>query len=228
MNIKTPVSGRQFAKMVGQAESAVRKAVSRQSIVAGRNAAGKFIPEIAAREWGKVLIMDCDGNPIASGPVKQVRQVVKPATVKPVVADKPVKRGPKPKEKPLPVTADEFLHEDDGDLPTDITKDEIEGDPMALTEKSTKVDADRVQAIYKAKMAELAYLERRGDMIPFAKVDKVLFLYGGEIRNIFEALPVQVIDEVRSKKERHEALRVLNEAVNNALEILTDVQNRKF
>lgn len=230
MDITTPVSGRQFAKMVGQAESAVRKAVSRQSIVAGRNAAGKFIPEIAAREWGKVLIMDCDGNPIASGPVKQVRQVVKPTTVKSARVSKPVpiKRGPKPKEKPLPVTADEFLHEDDGELPTDITDDEIHGDTMELSEKSSKVDADRVQAIYKAKMAELAYLERRGDMIPFAKVDKVLFLYGGEIRNIFEALPVQVIDEIRSKKERHEALRVLNEAVNNALEILTDVQNRKF
>lgn len=212
LDLKTPVSQRQFAKMVGQAESAVRKAVSRQSIVAGRNADGKIIPEIAAREWGKVILPEFSGKPA---------KAIKPkpaAVVKPALA----KRGPKPKEKPLPVTADEFLHEDDDDLPDDITEEEIHGDTMELSEKSSKADADRVQAIYKAKMAEIAYQKSRGDLIPREKL-KVLFEYGANIRSAVKNLRNTVLDDIiANANDRQVASIIFDEAIDKTLEELSD------
>lgn len=211
MDLKTPVSQRQFAKMVGQAESAVRKAIARQSIVKGRNADGKIIPEVAAAEWGKAILPEFGGQPAT-------------VRVRPVAVKKPLpaKRVYKLKEKPLPVTADEFLHEDDADLPDDITEEEIEGDPMELSEKSTKVDADRVQAIYKAKMAEIAYQKARGDLIPREKL-KVLFEYGSTIRSSFKNLRNLVLDDIiANANDRQVASIIFDEAIDKILEELSD------
>lgn len=220
MDLNKPVSQRQFAKMVGQAESAVRKAVSRQSIVEGRNSEGKIIPAIAAREWGKAILPEFGGG---LSRVTRVKNMGTKPPSKTKVSDyappKPVR--PK-KEKPLPVTAEEFLHEDDDALPDDITKEEIEGDTMELTERSTKVDADRVQAIYKAKMAELAYQERRGDMIPRAKM-KVLFEYGANIRSAIQGLKSRVLDDILANAhDRQLASMIFEEAIDKTLEELSD------
>lgn len=199
--------------MVGQAESAVRKAVARHSIVAGRTTDGKFIPEVAAREWGKVILPEFCGADVKSLPAKPAVSVVKST---------PAKRGPKPKDKPLPVTAEEFLNEDDGELPDDITEEEISGDPMVLGKKSTKIDADRVQAIYKAKMAELAYQERKGEMIPRAKM-KVLFEYGATVRSAIKNLRNIVLDDIiANAHDRQIASIIFDEAIDKVLEELSD------
>lgn len=220
-DLKTPVSGRQFAKMVGQAESAVRKAVARQSIVAGRTPEGKFIPEVAAREWGKAILHEYGGS--VSKPAPAVKQVVKSAKPKVVtLKPKPVKRGPKPKEKPLPITVEEFLAEDDTELPNDLTDEEIHSDPLELSERSTKVDADRVQAIYKAKMAEITYQKARGDLIPREKL-KVLFEYGANIRSAIKNIPKLVLDDILANShDRQVASIIFDEAIDKVLEELSD------
>jgi len=219
MNLNTPVSNRQFAKMVGQSEGAVRKAVARQSIVAGV-VNGKIIPAKASEEWGKPILPEFGGGPVQvkppiEKPPRKIPERRKPAREK-------IRR-----EKPLPVTAEDWLQDDDEPLPA-VTDEEIANEPTEFNENSSKIEADRRQSVYKAKMAELAYLEKKGDMIPFAKIDKLLFRYGSEIRTVLEALPAQIIDKIRSCDDRHAALRVLTDSMHDSLNILSDIQGREI
>ena len=64
VDLLKPVSGRQFAKMVGvSSDNAVRKAVVRGSILRGYIKSEKmFIPKIAADEWGKDILPEYGGQ----------------------------------------------------------------------------------------------------------------------------------------------------------------------
>lgn len=210
IDLNTPVSNRLFAKMVGAAESAVRKAVARKSIVAGKTTDGKIIPAIASVEWGKAILPEYAGKTTQAKPA-------------PIRAVRPPKEKPKRavKEKPLPVTADDWLHDDDGDLPS-VTAEEVAAEPEEFNLNSSKIEADRRQAVYKAKMAELAYLERKGDMIPRSKL-KVLFEYGANIRTSFEGLRQRLLDDILANAEdRQVAARLFDEEIHKTLTDLAD------
>lgn len=208
MNLKEPVSGRQFAKMVGQSEGAVRKAAKNHSILEGRTADGKFIPEVAAREWGKMILPEYSNGNVSAAPKK------KPAAVKKNAKPKPAK------EKPEPVTAEDFMDEimsEDVDL--EVSPDE---EPGELNDNSPKHEAERRTAIFKARMAELAYLEKKGDMIPRSKM-KVLFEYGANIRSAVKNLRNLVLDDIiANANDRQVASIILDEAIDKVLEELSD------
>lgn len=215
-DLKTPVSNRQFAKMVGRAESAVRKAKDRQSILEGVTSDGKLIPEIAAREWGVEILSEFGGTEKPS-----VKKIVKPPTVKLI------------KSKPGPVTADDFVKEMLNEPVPKVSREDIDNfDPDEeegeISEGITKVEAERRKAILQAKILEIAYQEKRGELLPREKLEKVLFGYGQEIRTMLTAVSTQVIDKVRACDERHEALKILDDAIHDALNILTDIEGRKL
>lgn len=221
MNLNEPVSGRQFAKMVGQAESAVRKAVQRGSIVEGYIAADKkIIPLVASNEWGKMILPEY----LDAENYEDTSKNVKPAPVKKTPAKK--KTTPAKKE---PQTAEEVVAEIMSDPVIELSDDEINEDVNGdLDDKILKPEAERITAILKAKILQLALKEKQGKLLPVDKVNSVLFGYGQEIRNTFEALPAQVIDRVRACDNRHEALRVLNDAIFDALNLLADISSREI
>lgn len=210
-NLKTPVSGRQFAKMVGKAESAVRKARDRQSIVEGVTPDGKFIPEIAAREWGISILPEFGGKEI-SAPV--VKKTTKPAKIK--------------IEKPDPVTADDFVNEMMHEMVPKVSKKEIEefdeDEEQEMSEGTTKVEAERRIAIYKAKMAELAYKEKKGILVSIEKL-KSVYEYGVQMRTDLEGIPDRIIDEVLANAEdRKAAKRILTEEIYTTLNRLSELK----
>lgn len=208
MNLKTPVSGRQFAKMVGQAEASVRKAKNRGSIIKGITSDGKFIPEIAANEWGKTILPEFGGL--------EVKKI--PAVKKPLPVRKPKKEAQ---------TAEEVIAELMDDPLPDLSDNEIDEDVDGdLDDKIQKPEAERVTAILKAKILQLALKEKQGKLVPIDKVNNVLFGYGQEIRNTLEALPAQVIDRVRACDNRYESLRVLTDSIFDALNIISDINSR--
>ena len=92
-DLYAPVSGRQFGKMVGQTEGAVRKAKGRFSIIEGITADGKFIPIIAANEWGKEILPEFLNGTVQNMPPKiekpKVVKVEKPKPEK-IIIEKPV------------------------------------------------------------------------------------------------------------------------------------------
>lgn len=208
VDLKKPVSGRQFAKMVGQGETAVRKAVARGSILKGKTEDGKYIPMIAAREWGKEILPEFAGGVGVTFP-PPAKSETKPAAAKP-------KRSPSAKD--MPTTPQELIDMEDD--PDDGDQDDIESGP--LTENSPKHEAERRTAIFKAMTAELIYQEKKGEMIPRSKM-RVLYEYGAQIRSVFEGLPSKVIDDMLAAAEdRPVALRILVEAIHDALNSLSD------
>lgn len=218
MDLKQPVSGRQFAKMVGVAEGAVRKAVSRSSIVEGKTKDGKFIPEIAAREWGKDILPEfTDG------------QVTNPAKK---VIPKPVEKKPPVRKRRLPelTTADEVVkaalneHSDNVD-DEDLDSEDVDGE---LDDKIGKPEAERITSILKAKILQIALREKQGELISRKKVNPILFAYGQEVRVALEGLSNRTIDKILACNTRNEAKRVLDEEIYNTLNTLADIPNRKM
>ena len=222
MDLNTPVSGRQFAKMVGQAESAVRKAKNRGSIIKGITSDGKFIPSIASNEWGKEILPEFGGSVKKSVPVK------KPTSVKLV----PEKKIPIPKkQKKDPETIEEFvaeiMHEK---LPT-AGADDLDDETVSeeLDDKIQKPEAERITSVLKAKILQITYAEKKGQLVPIDKVNTVLFGYGQEIRNAFESVPDRIIDRILAVADkRHEARRILADEIQDTLELLADINNREF
>lgn len=235
MDLSKPVSARLFAKMVGVgSDNAVRKAVARQSIIKGYDATTKkLIPEIAAREWGKEILPEFLApatkpvSAVSSLPAKKVKP--KPSTSKDIsdsVLDNAAAVLKEAMAEKLPHVNIEDVGNVEDDEPEDDTLNE--GADRELGGKVAKTEAERVSAIFKAKILQLAYKEKRGQMVPIAKVNTVLFSYGQEIRTAVEGIPNRVIDKIRATDTRHEALRILEEEVYNTLILLADIQDRKF
>lgn len=220
MDLKTPVSGRQFAKMVGQSEGAVRKAVDRGSIVNGLTADKKYIPIIASSEWGKAILPEFHDGKSAAVP----KAATSPPPPKP-------KRVAKP-ERATAQTADQVVQEVlDEKLPS-ISKDDLENiddeDPEETSDTVLKPEAERQAAILKVKILRLAYMEKRGQMVPITKVNAVNFAFGQEIRTAIEGLRYRCLDKIMGAKNRQEADRFFEKEINETLNLLADIQSRKI
>jgi hypothetical protein len=238
MNLSKPVSARQFAKMVGvSSDNSVRKAVERGSISKGYNEADKtFIPKIAAAEWGKEILpefLDLPKNTTSTGahqPNEVRTKEKKPRTTDPSLSS--IARR---------LDAGEILEEAMAENLPEVSEDEVgnvEDDDIDLSgldayikelgKKAAKAEAERYAAIYKAKILQLAYKEKRGQMVPMSKVNTVLFSYGQEIRVALEGISARVIDKIRATETRHEAIRVMDDEIFEMLTMLSDIMDRKF
>jgi hypothetical protein len=213
MDLKKPVSCRQFAKMVGQAESAVRKAVSRSSIIEGKTADGKFIPEIAAREWGKDILPEYGGKAAPATPAKNE-------------AAKPSRR----KNLPALTTAEEIVKAALNEPSPDASDYDFEDEDLdeELDGKIGKPEAERITAILKAEILQIALREKKGELVSAKKIGPILFAYGQEVRVALEGLSNRVIDKILAVDSRHEAKRILDEEIYNTLNMLADIPNRKL
>lgn len=219
MDLNKPVSGRELARLTGQSEGAVRKARDRGSILKGLTSDGKYIPAIACNEWGKPVLPEFL-NPVTK-------------TKKPVVKKtQPVKSVPVPKKikkeaETIEEVVDEIMHEK---LPT-ADADDLDDETVSeeLDDKIQKPEAERVTAVLKAKILQITYKEKQGQLVPIDKVNSVLFGYGQEIRNAFESIPDRVIDRILAVAEkRHEARKILVDEIHGTLELLADINSREL
>ena len=213
--------------MVGQSEGAVRKAISRCSIVEGLTADKKIIPITASNEWGKAILPE-----FLNAPVKKIIEKPKRAvTVVPVAKSvkKPTIKKPVKKEKPEPTNFEEVVKQAMSEKLPHVSDEEID----ALFEETdpddvTKPEAERQAAIVKVKILRLSYEEKRGQMVPITKVNTVLFGYGQEIRTAVEGMPNRVLDKIIGATNRHEAKKIFEREIYETLNLLADIQERKF
>lgn len=229
MDLNIPVSGRQFAKMVGQAESAVRKAKNRGSILKGLTADGKFIPAIASVEWGKAILQEFSGSVKNTVEVKPTEKpILKRTTTKKTSFEQGGYRIIK-KQKKDPETIEDFVNEIMHEkLPT-AEADDLDDETVSeeLDDRIQKPEAERVTAVLKAKILQITYKEKQGQLVPIDKVNSVLFGYGQEIRNAFESVPDRIIDRILAVAEkRHEAREILVDEIHSTLELLADINTR--
>jgi hypothetical protein len=222
MDLTKPVSGRELARLTGQSEGAVRKAKNRGSILNGLTSDGKFIPSIASNEWGKPILQEF------------LNQSEKPAEIrKPVIKEpqsaKPIPAPKKPKKESE--TIEEFVEEIMREKLPSAKADDLDDETVSeeLDDKIRKPEAERVTAVLKAKILQITYKEKQGQLVPIDKVNSVLFGYGQEIRNAFENVPDRIIDRILAVSEkRHEARKILVDEIHDTLELLADINSREL
>jgi len=87
----------------------------------------------------------------------------------------------------------------------------------------------KMTAVLKAKILQITYKEKQGQLVSIDKVNTVLFGYGQEIRNAFESIPDRIIDKILAVADkRHEARRILADEIQDTLELLADINTREF
>lgn len=216
-----PVSSRQFVKMVGvSSDNAARKAVERGSIVDGVTAEGKFIPLIAAQEWGKEILPEY--LPEGSMPKK--------ATPQNPVAEKAPRTK---KEKPATITAAAVVEEVMAEKLPPVTAEEVAeqklyGEAAQPIQVVKKPEAERRTAILKYQILEIALAEKLGQVVDRNKIAGVLFTYGQETRIMFEGISNRVIDRMRAADSREEAKRILDDEIHDTLTALADIPTREL
>jgi hypothetical protein len=118
--------------------------------------------------------------------------------------------APKPAPKPAPVR----------DIPADTSLA-----PTANGAPST-AKAQQVEAVFKAKLRELEFKKKSGSVVDKAQVYRALFAAGQEIRTAFQSIPDRTIDDILAAPSRNDAHTILARAIDEALNIVQDIQTR--
>ena len=92
----------------------------------------------------------------------------------------------------------------------------------------SRAAAQRYEAVFKAKLRELEYKERAGELVNKDEVYSQLYAVGQEIRSALQAVPDRVIDDVRAAGNRNEAHQILFDAISDALEHLSEINEREL
>jgi len=229
MDLNKPVSGRELARLTGQSEGAVRKAKNRGSILEGLTADGKFIPAIACNEWGKPILQEfLSPENIKEVFDKSMRVLKISAAIekKTPSAKTTVPKKQKKEAETIEEVVEEIMHEK---LPTaeadDLTDETVSADFDGYIDKP---EAERVTAVLKAKILQITYKEKQGQLIDKSKINPILFGFGQEIRMSLEGLSNRIVDDIRGAKTRPEAKRLIDEEVYRILNNISDVLSRKI
>jgi hypothetical protein len=204
------ISIREFARRLGVADTSVHKAIKAQKISKGIDYSNPKKPiinyKIAIREWknNRSTMKVRDTTPISSKP-----KVVK---VKPIIEAKPIiSVESEVVEYPIIETVE---IEDESE--TDSAK------PIKLRNSAEFNEAKRVEAIIKARTAQLEYEELKGSLVNSKDVYKELFAVGQTVRSAMQAIPDKYIDNILACDTRQEASDLLNKAISQALEELSN------
>lgn len=231
------ISIREYARRKGCSDPAVLKAIKTGKIINGciidEKGNKKIIPDIADVEWlyhsdpSRAKMGDRFTIPAASQePIKHEspapKQVVNQAP-NPSPAPAPV---PKPKTKPpkevrsskkqSPVPPAESVP---------VIPDRV---PLKPAQDETLAAARKAQEVFKAKIAEIDYKKKIGELVSKDDVYKSLFTFGQELRTQFQAIPDRVVDNMLAASSRNEAHIILYEAITKVLENLADIDSRKI
>jgi hypothetical protein len=187
------ISIREFARRLGVSDTSVLKAYKAGKIVKGIVYPGGkekpyVLPILACQEWGKNLSPDSGNNyHLIENIEKANKSDLKDSSKKVTV------------KKTVPITEEELASTPDIGLDGSL------------------LEAKRIEAIYKAKLLKLEYLEKERESISLREVNKQLAEMAIKIRETFEALPNKSIDNILAPTGRNEALIVLTKVIKDAL-----------
>lgn len=109
-----------------------------------------------------------------------------------------------------------------------ITKDEVDAPTKPIQDQVSLAEAKRQSAIYDAKLKGLELAERQKVLVPRTKVYDELFSFGQEIKTHIQSIPDKYIDLILASANRAEAHKILNGAINEALDTLSRTNELKF
>lgn len=198
------VSIRQFAKVVGVSESAVRKAIAAGKIVDSIDLTNPKRPLIhavsAAKEWGRNYDPSYERTEKVTENIKIEKDVV-PA----------VKKNPAPQKKKTQIEEEH---------------DEVPNLPHPAQGGRSLADIKRQTAEVKLRLAAVELKQKQGQLVDKDLVFRSLFAAGQEMRTAMQAIPDRVIDSILAAKDRNSAHVILYEEITNALERLHEIYKR--
>jgi len=99
--------------------------------------------------------------------------------------------------------------------------------PMSSEEidKTTRTEADRQAAIYKAKKMKLEFEEAAGLLVPVTEVRTALVTFGQIARVELENLPSRLVDAIDAAPTRHAKMVEAKKEVRKALNFLADLES---
>lgn len=97
--------------------------------------------------------------------------------------------------------------------------------PEAAKAKQEILEHQRNSSHIDLQMKALEFQRRLGTLVDRKKTEKALFEYGVTVRTAIEMVPDRHIDEVLSAPDRNSALTILQNALRNALETLSNPPN---
>lgn len=111
-----------------------------------------------------------------------------------------------------------------------VVPDDVPGRPQNksatnVSGDATRAAAQKAQAVYKAKLLELEYKEKLGELVNKQAVYNALFAVGQELRSALQSIPDRIIDNILASRTRNEAHLLLVNAIADALEKISDLGN---
>lgn len=192
------ISIREYARRRNCSDTSVHKAIDTGKIKNGviRIPGVKWPridPDIADQEWVENFnVMKSQNENLASAIFKQTTQ-------EPAPDPQPPRRDDTPRiQVPSPQPARE---------------------ETAPAEKDfTLAQAQKARAVYEAKIKELEYKEKLGTLVDKARVYRLLFAFGQELRSSIQALPDRIIDDLLAQPNRNAAHATLYNSLSDILE----------
>lgn len=224
MQSEKSVSFREFARLTGTSDGAVRKAVKRGSIVRGLVVDGDkttVIPSIASEEWGKALI---DHTP-AVDPVSEFPPIeFADGTIIQVNSD----LDREPVTITYANTNPETPGDEAGEEDTDDDKAAVKAFMKSIPQGTSKIEAERLISVFKAQKAkrELEILEDK--YVPKDLVFKNLFDFSAMMRDNFLNVPERIIDNVLAADTRNEAMIIMKTEISTVLLSLASIGDVKL
>jgi hypothetical protein len=203
------ISIREFARQLGVSDTSIHKAIKAGKIVKGLDRTNPRKPINYA-----IAIVELKGS---YAPMKVQNTALDKVMNEPIAKKEPVKLTPKPQyKKPF---------DDDSDIPEDV-EDDGEGDDQEKTIKvknrATYNEAKRVEAVVKARTAQLEYEQLKGKLVDSKEVYKELFAVGQTVRAAMQGIPDKYLDNLLACDSRSEAHELLTKAITQALEELSN------
>lgn len=96
-------------------------------------------------------------------------------------------------------------------------EDTTPGDTIHIRKNASLSEAKRVEAIAKAKLAQIELEKTKGSLVEKKEVYKELFAVGQEIRSALQGIPDKYIDNILACSTRSESHAMLFEAITEAL-----------
>jgi hypothetical protein len=90
-----------------------------------------------------------------------------------------------------------------------------------IPDSTSKSEADRMIAVYKAKKARLEFLETEGNLVDKGLVYSLLYDFAGEVKSDLMNVPDRIIDAVLAAEGRNAALILLGNELSSALDRLS-------
>jgi hypothetical protein len=222
MENEKPVSFREFARLTGTSDGAVRKAIARESIKEGLVDDGgkvKILPSVASKEWGKPII---SADPVPKDATAQGAlakdELIALATSwaeKPDISNVPTKgkdlAGEPVAEEVAPGLADDELSDEDIEVIAEIK------------DNTSKAEAERQIAVFKARKAKAEFLKVSGELVEKSVVYQQLFDFATVIKQAIMNVPDRCIDNVLAADNRNEAQITMSNELADALTSLSNM-----